>query len=334
MARSKRRKLVAIGFIAVALAIALLCRPRDLAHRAGEGSATLLKGHHVPVQALAFGPDGATLTSAAYHFLAAEADVEVMVWDVATGEPTMQRVAPLRALQRLALAPGGRMVAASGQDRSLCLWEPAWPGERRGLGEHRSVVCSLAFSGDGGQLATADFENAVTLWDMAGGRPKTFGKGSVMALAFAPDGRTLAGGEMDTTVRLWDVAIGSQRGIFQGHARPVMTLAFAPDGRVLASGDLGGVVKLWDVVEGTERATLGSSGEDVAAVAFSPDGRTLAVASGRVVQLWDVGTGKRVGNLEGYEGKVTCLEYSPDGTRLATGGHDRTVRLWTVAGKP
>jgi WD40 repeat protein len=56
----------------------------------------------------------------------------------------------------------------------------------------------------------------------------------------------------------------------------------------------------------------------------------LAVALGRAVQLWDVATGRFMGNLSGHEGTVKCLVFSPNGTRLASGGHDRTVRLWDV----
>jgi WD40 repeat protein len=112
-------------------------------------------------------------------------------------------------------------------------------------------------------------------------------------------------------------------------------VAFAPDGRTLASGDARGVV-MWDVAARAERGTLKTVADEgilneVNAVAFSPDGRTLAVAAGREVQLWDVEAGHLVARLEGHEGKVKCLAYAPDGSLLASGGYDRTLRLWDVA---
>jgi WD40 repeat protein len=333
MSRSKKRKLLAVSLLPVALAAALLGCPRGRKSGAGDNPITALDGHRLPIQALAFTPDGATLTSAAFYKEGRTAGVEVAVWDVESGHPVAKRIEYPGGVLSLAFAPGGQRLAAV-QERALLLCDVAPWHERRQEGL-RSFAPALAFTEDGAQLATTDFDSDVTLWDVESGRARARCPGyvgHVVALAFAPDGKTLAGGGKDNTIRLWDATTGEERGVLRGHARPVVAVAFAPDGRTLASGDLGGVVKLWDAAAQTERATLGRSGEDVSALAFAPDGRTLAVAVGRAVQLWDVATGQLVVRLDGHAGNVRCLAYAPDGSLLASGGHDKTVRLWDVAG--
>jgi WD40 repeat protein len=262
--------------------------------------------------------------------------VEVAAWDVETGHPVRQCIEYPDAPLCLAFDRGGRAFAAAGQDRSLWVWETAWPHARRRLGEHGALVFALAYSNDGSQLATIDDKGSVTLWDVVSGRSRSCCMRNVSALAFAPDGRTLACGEAGCTIRMWDVATGEERAVFRGHTDFVVAVAFCPDGRTLATGDRHGVVKLWDVASKRERATLAASEDEgfrdeVSALLFSPHSGTLAVAVGPVVQLWNVGTSSRVARLEGHTGKVKCLAYSPDGTRLASGGHDRTVRLSHLA---
>jgi RNA polymerase sigma factor (sigma-70 family) len=318
--------------------------PAPRTGEAGPAPITTLAGHRLPVQALAFWPDGAALTSVGYFQNAAAGGPEVAVWDVAKGVPTAQRNEHLSSVPflTLALTPGGRSLAAM-QDGSVWLWEAGAPEQKRRLCEHPTPVLALAFSPDGRTLAVADHTCDATLWDVTTGRPRARCKGrahNVSALAFTPDGATLAGGGADRVIRLWDTGTGQERGTLRGHDSFILALAFSPDGRSLASSAGDGGLKLWDVPPPgrpagktgsgqAERATL-EIGNEVAAVAFAPDGKTLAVAAGDTVQLWDVRSGKRLANLEGQEGRVRCLAYSPSGKHLACGGSDKTVRIWHV----
>jgi WD40 repeat protein len=51
------------------------------------------------------------------------------------------------------------------------------------------------------------------------------------------------------------------------------------------------------------------------------------------VRLWNSKTGSAEGTLPGHQGVVMSLAFHPSGDWLASGGYDRTVRLWEVATK-
>ena len=69
----------------------------------------------------------------------------------------------------------------------------------------------------------------------------------ITSVAFSPDGGTLASGSSDKTIRFWDAVTGTHIRTFSGHAGGVTSVAFSPDGRTLASGSADGTVLLWSM---------------------------------------------------------------------------------------
>ncbi|MBX3015824.1 MAG: AAA family ATPase [Caldilineaceae bacterium] len=212
---------------------------------------------------------------------------------------------------------------------------------------HTALAWTLAFSPDGGTLASGSWDGTIKLWEVATGTLRWVGRhtGQVNRVAFAADGHRVASCGSDGVVRLWDVQSGQ---LLQAlaHPDPVAVIAWSPTHQLLVSGDLAGVLRCWALQEasavGTCVQTLREHTTWVDGLAFTPNGLLLASASyDGTVKLWDLVP--PLHNQASAEPKVWLrlqetlttqlawahrLSWSADGRLLASCSFDRIIWLW------
>jgi serine/threonine protein kinase len=154
-----------------------------------------------PVNAVAFGPDGALLV--------AGADGTLEIVDLADREEAERRLS-VRAhgepVTTAAFSADGGLAASGSVDRTVKLWDAATGDLVATLRGHDAAVSAVAFLPGGLLLASAGFDATVRLWDLFEGKLRdTFPTeaGFLTSLAVSPDGTTLAAGTDLPRIELW-----------------------------------------------------------------------------------------------------------------------------------
>jgi WD40 repeat protein len=282
---------------------------------------------------------------------------KVYFWDPKTGEPKRIIEATEQHVIDLDISPDENLIATSGRDSVIRIWDTVTGAKRLEIKTKRDVN-DIEFSADGRQLYSWGFnDQLIRRFDVASGEQLSANDAPFRYVALLPNAKRFVGTE-DSGKRIVFGLTEQYEPLQLPKADDHQTVVgHSTDGQLIiliqgmgydrpwdtSSGSAppekpGPHVEVWDLDKRSivyslpyghvRRPGHGGAGYRFA---FAPGGNTLAHTRGLQVDRWNLTTGEAFSSPEGHSGSIEDICFSSDGMALATvSAEDGKLLTWDL----
>jgi WD40 repeat protein len=218
---------------------------------------------------------------------------------------------------------------------------------------HLDVITCVHWNHDNSKLISASKDRTVKIWNAKSGALLKTLEGhtaDVTTVAWNPDGSKILSGAEDGTIKLWD---GNTTGELLQTLKvgaEVTSVAWShqsSENNRLIVASKQKELQIWDLNNVEIVMRIDSQSDLVSTVVCNPVSHQIAaitvtyeiqeiiakshkpfVKTKTTIKIWDEITGNLLQLLQGHSGIVAAIAWNHDGSQLASGGQDKTIKIW------
>jgi WD40 repeat protein len=246
--------------------------------------------------------------------------------------PEIAITAHLGTVSLLAFSPNGKLVASSGSDRMVKIWDAATGTNLHEFSGYTDYLADIQFADDR-TLITRSYNFPLRQWDLDLNRGQILDclhDRWILGFTISPDRQWLLLGSNSPSLTRWHRFTG------ETIAYPIVgnrlrLLRYSADGRRLVGITDDGTLNLWDVARDYHHCAWQISPQEIRSIVFDPDRPDRLIVGGDTgeIAVWDLQQQQWLASNTVHQLPVTALGILPD-RRLISCGIDAAIRLWEL----
>lgn len=260
-------------------------------------------------------PEGQILSLAvinAEQIATAGFDKVIKVWNLKTGECSLELAGHYDAILDLKAGFEGKYLFSASEDMDIRVWNIEQQKCKKVMSAHKAPVTSLCIISGKKMMVSGSKEGALLVWDLNNKKVKFELEGhdsSINAIRYAHRDQVITAAD-DGNLRVWNVKVGGLIKTIHVSDESLTSLSVFGRGQRVVAGDTAGKLNVWDIEQGKQIMSIRAHKKSVWAASISEDGTLIASGGGdKTFKLWDLSTGALLKQVEENESAVQCVEF-------------------------
>jgi WD40 repeat protein len=225
----------------------------------------------------------------------------------------------------------GSLLASSGIDKLIKLWDPVSGKQLLSLEGHTEEVSCLKFHPKESLLISGSYDGSLKAWNLDTGQEAytLVMDDYILCLDYSRDGGYLVIGGRDIVI--WDAIHDVESFVIETNSL-IYSLKISSDDQLLAAGGQDADLILWNLRNREIILSFEGHEDRINSVIFGKDNDIVFSGSDDAsIILWDLSTNSIEQILDEHKGPVRALKMINDGNILISGGNDKKLIFWKLS---